>query len=52
MKLAVAWALKFALSYLHSHPALVDEVFAKVEKTIPGKYDDVALELLKKALGF
>lgn len=52
MKLAVAWALKFALSYLHSHPDVVDSVFAKVESAIPGKVDDVALELLKKAFGF
>lgn len=52
MKIVAAWALKFALNYLHSHPELVDEVFAKAEKSIPGTVDDVALDLLKKALGF
>ncbi|MGZ4379566.1 MAG: hypothetical protein ACXVRY_15995 [Gaiellaceae bacterium] len=52
MSTIATWALGFGLSYLQKHPALIDGIFAKAEKSIPGKLDDAALELLKKALGF
>lgn len=46
----VAWALNFVLSYVKSHPEAVDKILDSVAKRIPGKVDDAAIALLKKAL--
>lgn len=43
----VAFALKFLVSYLRTHPELVK----KVSDLIPGKLDDVALSVIAKLLG-
>ncbi|ASW31355.1 hypothetical protein SEA_LOKK_11 [Mycobacterium phage Lokk] len=43
----IALVLKYGISYLRSHPHLLDEI----SKHIPGKVDDLVLDVLAKLLG-
>ena len=43
----LAVGIKFGISYLRKHPELLDEI----SKHIPGKVDDLVLDVLAKLLG-
>ncbi|AEL17841.1 hypothetical protein TRIXIE_11 [Mycobacterium phage Trixie] len=43
----IALVLKYGISYLRKHPELLKEI----SKHIPGKVDDLVLEVLAKLLG-